>query len=60
MECWDREPEERPTFQALRELLWKFQKEEHAYVNFDPNEGVSLPPTSQGTEPSYFGTITES
>ena len=52
MECWARDPDERPTFHALRELLWKFQEEDHSYVNLDDN--VVLPPTAQGTSTIIF------
>ena len=43
--CWERECEDRPSFQTLSEQLFDMQKEEHPYVNVDPSQDFILPPT---------------
>lgn len=44
--CWSRECEDRPSFQTLSEQLFDMQKEEHPYVNVDPSQDFTLPPTA--------------
>lgn len=44
--CWSRECEDRPTFQSLKEQLFDMQKEEKPYVNVDPSQDFTLPPTA--------------
>ncbi|XP_028405324.1 uncharacterized protein LOC114527825 [Dendronephthya gigantea] len=36
LECWQADPEDRPTFSYLRDTLWKMNKGETPYVNVDP------------------------
>lgn len=43
--CWSRECEDRPSFQSLKEQLFDMQKEEKPYVNVDPSQDFTLPPT---------------
>ena len=36
LQCWQSEPEDRPTFAYLRNTLWKMNTGESPYVNIDP------------------------
>jgi hypothetical protein len=49
--CWSCDPEGRPPFVLVRELLWDMQKSEHPYVNVDPSQEIILPPVDQGEKP---------
>jgi len=42
--CWSTNPEDRPSFQVLNDLLLDMEKNERPYVNVDPSQEISLPP----------------
>ncbi|XP_074624032.1 uncharacterized protein LOC141881991 isoform X2 [Acropora palmata] len=44
--CWSRDCEERPSFQSLSKQLFDMQKRERPYVNVDPSQDLTLPPTT--------------
>ena len=53
--CWSRDCEERPSFQSLSKQLFDMQKRERPYVNVDPSQDLTLPPTTgQGVENMMF------
>ncbi|XP_044179128.1 tyrosine-protein kinase receptor torso-like isoform X1 [Acropora millepora] len=44
--CWSRDSEERPSFQSLSKQLLDMQERERPYVNVDPSQDLTLPPTT--------------
>ena len=53
--CWSRDCEERPSFQSLSKQLLDMQERERPYVNVDPSQDLTLPPTTgQGVENMMF------
>ncbi|XP_029207243.2 uncharacterized protein LOC114970916 isoform X1 [Acropora millepora] len=44
--CWSSDFEERPSFQSLSKQLLDMQKRERPYVNVDPSQDLTLPPTT--------------
>ncbi|KAK2570254.1 Tyrosine-protein kinase receptor torso [Acropora cervicornis] len=52
--CWSRDSEERPSFQSLSKQLLDMQKRERPYVNVDPSQDLTLPPTTGQDQKENF------
>jgi hypothetical protein len=57
LECWQGEPEDRPTFANLRDVLWKMNTGENPYINIEPMQDLENITTTVDGEDSIENSI---
>eukprot|EP00794_Sanderia_malayensis_P003807 gene3807-4334_t len=50
LSCWSHYSEDRPSFTQLHEVLGSMNEEPNTYVNFNPTDHITFPPTAENID----------